>query len=302
MLDYSAIAAVATVAREGSFERAARALHVTPSAVSQRVKQLEERLGRILIKRGQPCVATEAGRLLCRHAEQVGWLEDDLRQLLPKLDSATAAEPTTTLRIAVNADSLGTWFIPALAEFARTDDALFDVVVDDQDHTVEWLRSAEVWAAVTAVSQPVQGCRSMHLGDLVDTATASPEIVRRYFPDGVTAKALARAPCLTFNRKDRLQEQWMRRAVRKEVSPPTHWLPSSQAFIDATVAGLGWATNPVMMAKPYLQAGTLVELSPRRPLPVPLYWQCARSVAPRLGKLTEKIASVAQKALSQQEK
>ena len=94
----------------------------------------------------------------------------------------------------------------------------------------------------------------------------------------------------------------MRRAVRKEISPPTHWLPSSQAFIDATLAGLGWATNPVMMAKPYLQAGTLVELSPRRPLPVPLYWQCARSVAPRLTKLTEKIASIAQKALSQQAK
>ncbi len=302
MLDYPAIAAVAAVAREGSFERAARVLHVTPSAVSQRVKLLEERLGRILIKRGQPCLPTAAGRLLCRHVEQVGWLEGDLRDALPALDRSGEAGHATTLRIAVNADSLGTWFVQALAAFSRTQEALFDIVVDDQDHTIEWLRRGEVWAAVTAAGQAVQGCRSVRLGALVYVATASPAFVQRHFPTGVTAAALARAPCLSFNRKDQLQAEWLRRAVRKVVQPPTHWLPSTQAFIEATVAGLGWAMNPALLARPYIEAGALVELPPRRALPVPLYWQSARSLAPRLANLADSVVAVARRELSRQGK
>ena len=74
MLDYASLSAVAVVIREGSFEGAARALNVTPSAISQRVKQLEERVGGVLIVRGQPCTPTEMGRLICRHVEQVGML------------------------------------------------------------------------------------------------------------------------------------------------------------------------------------------------------------------------------------
>src|SRR6202040_2817486 len=115
MLDYASLAAVAVVVREGSFERAARALNVTPSAVSQRVKQLEERLGGVLIIRGQPCVATEMGRLICRHVEQVGMLEHELYGMLPRLASPESADERVTIRVAVNADSLGTWFIRAMA-------------------------------------------------------------------------------------------------------------------------------------------------------------------------------------------
>ena len=79
MLDYLGLAALAAVVREGSFERAARKLHVTPSAVSQRIKQLEERTGQVLVQRGTPCTGTEAGRRLCLHLEQVALLENALR-------------------------------------------------------------------------------------------------------------------------------------------------------------------------------------------------------------------------------
>ena len=57
MLDYAALAALAAVIREGSFERAASALHVTPSAVSQRIRSLEERVGCALVVREQPCLS-----------------------------------------------------------------------------------------------------------------------------------------------------------------------------------------------------------------------------------------------------
>jgi LysR family transcriptional regulator (chromosome initiation inhibitor) len=297
MLDYASLAAVAVVVREGSFERAARALNVTPSAVSQRVKQLEERLGGVLIVRGQPCVATEMGRLICRHVEQVGMLEHELHGMLPRLAPAESADERVTIRVAVNADSLGTWFVGAMAAFLGADHALLDVAIDDQEHTQEWLRAGDVLAAVTGDSQPVQGCNSIVLGKLKYCAVASAGYVRRYFPDGVTAAALAAAPSLRFNRKDRLQEQWVRGICRRDVDVPSHWLPSTQAFIDASVAGIGWGMNPLSLVASQLRDGSLVELVPGRLLSVPLYWQHTRLQMPMLARLTKAVISASRTAL-----
>jgi LysR family transcriptional regulator, chromosome initiation inhibitor len=297
MLDYTSLSAVAVVVREGSFERAARALNVTPSAISQRIKQLEERLGGVLIVRGQPCTATEMGRLICRHVEQVGMLEHDLRGSLPRLSSTAAADEKVTIRVAVNADSLGTWFIGAMAAFMGADHALLDVAIDDQEHTQEWLRAGDVLAAVTADSQAVQGCDSIALGKLKYCAVASPWYVARYFPDGVNAEALAVAPSLRFNRKDRLQAQWVRGICRKEVDIPSHWLPSTQAFIDASVAGIGWGMNPRSLVAAHLRDGSLVDLVPGRLLSVPLYWQHTRLQMPMLARLTQAVISASRAAL-----
>src|ERR1700722_3262640 len=166
MLDYASLAAVAAVAREGSFENAARALRVTPSAVSQRVKQLEERLGSVLIVRGTPCRATASGRLLCRHVERVGMLEHDLRRTLPGTGHTQGPQGRVALRVGVNADSLGTWFLGAIAPFLEREAALLDLTVDDESHTAQWLRDSEVVAAVTSLSRAVPGCQCTPLGRL----------------------------------------------------------------------------------------------------------------------------------------
>jgi LysR family transcriptional regulator (chromosome initiation inhibitor) len=290
MLDYASLAAVAAVVQQGSFDRAAKALNVTPSAVSQRVKLLEERLGTVLIKRGQPCIATEAGRLLCRHVERVGMLEHDLRATLPQIASETA-DPRATLRIAVNADTLATWFIAAMAQFVRQERALLDVALDDEQHTVEWLRTGQVLAAVTSHAKPVQGCNSTPLGRTRYLAVASPEFVKRYFSAGVDATSLADAPSLLFSTKDRLQATWMRRLCRREIQAPAHWLPSTQAFVDAAVAGIGWAMNPASLIREQLKSGALVELVPDKPLLVPLYWQHTRLQVPMLDRLTKTVTA-----------
>ncbi|BEP60233.1 LysR family transcriptional regulator ArgP [Variovorax sp. V213] len=285
MLDYAALNALAAVVREGSFERAARALNVTPSAVSQRVKLLEERTGGALLVRGQPCVATEAGQQLCRHIERVGMLEHELRDALPALGmggrSGNAGE-RVTVRVAVNADSLATWFMAAAAAFARQEEsALLDLTVDDQDHTAERLRSGAVLAAVTALAQPVAGCNSEALGTMPYVAAASPEFVGRYFDKGVGARTLAHAPSLVFDRKDRLQARWVRRICHRSIETPRHWLPSAHGFVEAARAGMGWGMLPVSLAADALRTGALVELVPGSGLQVPLYWQQARA-APRL--------------------
>lgn len=297
MIDYPAARAVATVVQTGSFEAAARALNVTPSAVSQRVRQLEERLGVVLIERGSPCTATEEGAWLCRHMEHVGMLEQALSEQLPGLADLAAPGERVTLNVATNADSLGTWFLAAAAAFARETDYLLNVAIDDEDHTADWLRRGRVLAAVTSVARPVQGCRIRPLGSLRYHATASPDYVRRHFPDGVTLEAILRAPALTFNHKDRLQDAWVAATFGRSGGHPTHWLASTQSFVDATLAGMGWALNPQPLAREHLAAGRLVELVPGATLDRPLFWQVNRLAADRLAALTRSVAEAAAGAL-----
>ena len=297
MLDYVSLSAVAQVVRDGSFERAAQALHVTASAVSQRIKLLEERLGLALIVRGTPCTATEAGRWLCRHVEQVGMLERDLHGALPSLGALEAEGSRVTLRVAVNADSLATWFVDAAAAFTDTEPALRDFHVDDQDHTAEWLKNGEVLAAVTGTAKPAQGCHAVPLGHMRYVATASPAFVQRYMGAGVHAQSLAEAPCLVFNRKDQLQARWLSAVCGRAVEAPQHSLPNSHAFVQATLAGMGWGMNPLALVQAHLASGAVVRLQPDSDLLVPLVWQHARLKIPMLDRLTAAVQKAAKAAL-----
>lgn len=295
MLDYPAARAVAMVVQTGSFEGAARALGVTPSAISQRVRALEERLGTVLIERASPCRATAAGDALCRHIELVGLAERDLMAQLP----ASAFETDrVTLSVAVNSDSLATWVLPALAGFARDADILLDIAVDDEDHTTDWLKSGRVVAALTAVAKPVQGCKSIALGSLRYHATASPGFMQRFFADGVTLSALARAPVLTFNQKDQLQNEWLQAVFGQRLAPPTHWLPSTQGFVTAAVQGLGWGMNPASLVQDHLRSGQLVELIADTPFDRPLFWQINRRAAEPLRALSDALRRHAREALA----
>lgn len=298
MIDYPAALAVAMVAQTGSFEKAAKALHLTSSAVSQRVKAIEERLGAALIARGTPCVATEKGEWLCRHVEQVGLLERELVRSLPGL-AEDGPSRRTTLNLATNADSLGTWFLEPAAAFAQAGDFLLNIAVDDEEHTAEWLRKGKVSAAVTSRAKPAPGCRVAALGALRYHATASPAFVARRFPQGVTLAALSEAPALTFNQKDRLQQSWILQAFGEDASFPTHWLPSTQGFVEASLAGMGWGLNPAPLVEAHLASGRLVELIPGEALDVPLYWQANRLAADRLADLTRAVLRAARKALIQ---
>lgn len=298
MLDYASLEAVACVVREGSFERAARVLHVTPSAVSQRVKQLEDRLGRVLVVRGQPCVATEAGRQLCQHVDQVGLLEHALRQTLPGVLPEPHASTRATLRVAVNADSLGTWFMAAASAFTAGGTELLDISLDDQEHTAQWLRTGDVLAAVTSDTAPVPGCRSVALGTMTYVACASPAFVQRHLAQGVDRAALAQAPALLFNRKDQLQAQWLAQQVGDGLAPPCHRFPATQAFLEACLAGVGWGMHPLALAAPHLQRGDLVELRPGATLAVDLAWQSARMALPALERLTRAVYAAAHAQLA----
>lgn len=295
MIDYAALNALAAVVREGSFDRAARALHVTPSAVSQRIRLLEERVGCALVVRGQPCRPTETGRRMCQHMDRVRLLEQELTDTLPAL---VADGPTRVpLPVAVNADSLATWFAPALAAFAANAPVLVELSVDDQDHTAERLRTGAVVAAVTSAARPATGCNSRPLGIMRYLAAASPAFIDRHFVAGVGAGSLALAPSLLFNTKDELQAHWVRRLCHRHVELPRHTLPSPQAFVTAALAGMGWGMFPQEMIADLLAEERLVELVPGTPLDVPLYWQTARAASGLLDDLTRQMVVAARQGL-----
>lgn len=289
-IDHGNLRALAAVVREGSFERAARVLNVTPSAVSQRVKTLEARMGRLLVRRSVPAVATADGQVLVHLAEQAALLEHDALGKLGLDDEATA----TSVSVAVNHDSVETWFMQAALLFAGRSGATLDMHSEDQDHTAALLRDGTVLAAVTTHGEAVQGCGMHALGRMRYVATCSPAFHTRHFAAGVNARTLSDAPVLVFNRKDDMQARFAQKIMRgASWQPPVWWLPSSRAFVRGTLDGLGWTMNPLPMVKDYLDGGQLMLLRARAWEDVPLYWQYWRVDSPTMALLTRSVLEAA---------
>jgi LysR family transcriptional regulator (chromosome initiation inhibitor) len=265
-IDQGQLEALLAAVTEGTFDAAARTLHVTPSAVSQRIKALETRVGRVLVTRSKPVVPTPSGEVLLRAARQMQAIAADV---LDELGDAASGTPVA-VPLAVNADSLATWFVAALA--AAGPGVTFDVRRADQTRTAELLRDGTVMAAVTASAQPISGCTVRRLGQMRYRPRASATFAARWFPDGPSAPALAAAPVVLFDREDPLQDQYLRRRSRRRLSPPRCYVPGSGAFVEAVRRGLGWGMVPDLQATGDDPAA-LVEFDPRAVIDVPLYWQ-----------------------------
>ncbi|MFC5789280.1 LysR family transcriptional regulator ArgP [Agromyces tardus] len=278
----------------GTFDAAARELLVTPSAVSQRVKQLEQRLGRVLLVRAKPVRTTDAGAAVVRLARQLELLEHDALAAFGAGDAASARP--TSVPLAVNADSLGTWFLPALAALAERHRVVFELHRDDQDFTAALLESGTVMGAVTSQATPVAGCLARPLGVMRYEAVATPGYVARWLPDGATPDALARAPRVDFDRRDDLQDEYLRRAGVVVEHPARHFVPASNDFATAVKLGLGWGLLPGFQSAAELERGELVRLG-GEPVDVPLYWQQWNLGSPLLDAIAEGITAEARTAL-----
>jgi LysR family transcriptional regulator, chromosome initiation inhibitor len=283
------LTALAAVIDEGSFDAAAARLQLTPSAVSQRIKALERGAGQVLVQRSKPAVPTPAGESYLRLARQLAVI---VQQAQSELGEGSGPP---TIPIAVNADSLATWVLPALAGVA--DVALFDLRREDQAHTTELLRAGAVVAAITSEAEPVQGCRSTRLGRMRYRPVASPAFARRWFPDGIHADALERAPVVVFDRKDHLQDDYVRKVTRRQLSPPRHHVPSSGDFARAVRLGLGWGMLPRHQYAGPEAAGELVVLDTARRLDVTLFWQQWSLHTPALDAIADAIREAARSEL-----
>lgn len=259
-IDGQQLAAFAAVVELGSFDAAAQRLHVTPSAISQRIKSLEQRVGQVLVVREKPCTATSAGVPLLRLAAQTALLESET---LAEMGGSSAHR--TRIALAVNADSMATWFTGV---FSRAAEFLFDIRIEDQDLSARLLREGVVMGAVTTERSPVPGCRVHPLGAMRYVPVASADYVQRYLPDGFTRDAAHAAPSLSWNRDDALQDQLVRKEFRKEILRPVHYIPTAEGFGAAVRAGLGWGMYPEELVD-----DDFVRITEQY-LDVPLYWQC----------------------------
>ncbi|PZE69848.1 ArgP/LysG family DNA-binding transcriptional regulator [Curtobacterium sp. MCBD17_021] len=284
----------------GTFEAAARELAITPSAVSQRVKAMEQLVGRVLLQRTTPISPTRDGEVVLRHARQVRLLDEETSRALDVAD-ATVPGRTPSIPLAVNADSLATWFLDALALVRRDTEVVFDLHREDQDRTAELLRAGTVMAAVTAESEPVQGCSSVPLGVDRYRAVASPAFVTRYLADADTERRMTarldRVPLVDYDRDDDLQQGFLRRVLGHAPRGPRHFVPNSADFARAVGLGFGWGLLPEAQCLDALRSGALVELTPGRRADVALWWQRWNLASPLLERVTEAVRAVAAERL-----
>jgi LysR family transcriptional regulator (chromosome initiation inhibitor) len=288
-LDPAQLRALDATVREGTLDRAARALHLTPSAVSQRLRALEIATGRVLMVRSKPVQVTESGAAVLRLARQIDLLTADTAR---ELGGATADRPPA-LPIAVNADSMNTWALPALAPLAA--EYALDLHREDQEHTSALLRAGAVMAAITSEADPVPGCAVTRLGRMRYRPMAAPAFAERWFPDGATDEALRRAPVVVFDRKDDLQHTYLRRRLGPDADPPAHYVPASADFLSAIVLGFGWG----MVLDLQQPDGPLVELDPEGGVDVVLHWQQWKLRSPSLDRVREAIENAARERLDQ---
>jgi len=288
--DQAQLETLVAITEEGTFEAAARRLHVTPSAVSQRVRALEKAAGQVLVRRTAPCSATPAGEPLVRLGRQVGLLLAEAAAGLASADPVAVVE----LAVAVNADSLATWFRAVLGAAATWDATALRLFVEDQAYSHDLLRRGEVLAAVTSEPRPVQGCAVERLGGLRYTPSAAPALVARHRRGrGID---WARMPMVVFNEKDHLQDDVL--AAHGVGRPPLiHRVPSTADFHEAVRRGLGWGMLLDPQAEADRAAGVTVPLPGGRPVDVPLFWQCWRVDSPALIRLTDSVRRAATAAL-----
>jgi LysR family transcriptional regulator (chromosome initiation inhibitor) len=286
MLDYKLIEALARVIEEGGFIRAAEALCLTQSAVSQRVRQLEEGCGQILLTRGNPPQPTTAGVRLLKHYRQVRLLEDGL-------DAAGKGGQGTTLTIGVNADSLASWFLEAVRPLLQSG-LLFDLRVDDQEQTHRLLRDGEVIGCISTESRVTRGCRMVPLGSIVYRLLATAEFARRWFPEGFTLEAAELAPAVLYNLKDRLHHNYCEQLFGKApTGSPAHYIPRPEQLFQLITEGFAYGLVPDWQSARQLGAGDLVNLRPENPYHVKLYWHCWNLDSEPLLELTSCLSKIA---------
>ena len=296
MLDARQLEALAAVAEHGGFGPAARALSLTLPAVSLRIKALEEHLGQRLLVRGKSVRATAAGQALLAHVKQVRMMEADLLRAMPG-GTAKATARWQSLSVAINADSVASWFLPGVAALLQRHHLLLEIVIDDQDHTHDALKSGDVMGCVTTLAKAVRGCVAEPLGLMRYRCVATPEVVQRCRTarGTISAHRLLAQPAIIFNRKDALQDAFLQQQFGlRQPNYPRHFAPAVEAFETAIELGLGWGMVPEQhLAK---RPG-LAELLPGTSVDVTLFWQHWAHESTSAQRLTEAVKRAARDSL-----
>lgn len=291
VLDREQLETFATIVDEGSFERAAMVLNVSRGAVSQRIKALEDALATVLLVRERPVVPTERGELLLRHVRALRISEQaTINEIRPQSQTGRLVP----MAIAVNADSLATWFPKLLWPLLRHRKIAIEVIADDQSKTLNRLIRGEVMGCVSTEHKAVTGFVAKPLGTMEYRCYATPEFSARHFPEGLSVPAVLRAPAVVFNRKDTLHDEFLQSVFGFHVDGyARHYLPAPKALLQALREGVGYGLAPVMQVDSQKDCGKLIELSPRHPVLVALYWHHWEHEPPLSAGVTHQVVAEA---------
>jgi len=296
-LDPRQTEAFRAVIQTGSFEQAALHLHLTPPAISQRVRALESALGNALVVRSRPCRPTEIGQRLLQYLKRATLLEADLLA-----DLAERSDAPLVVVAALNADSLGTWFFPALAEVLMRERVLLDLNVEDQDHTYSLLETGLAIGCISTEPKPMRGCSASPLGSMRYRLVASSDFRQQHFANGLTRNAARKAPVIAYTRKDRLTSSFLLRQLGlPEGAYPCHYVPGTEPRFSAIRYGLGYGMVPELLLHDTLAQGALVDLASDAPLDISLYWHTWKVQSPRMENLSRQILEAAPKILARPE-
>lgn len=294
MLDRQQLETFAVVVQYQHFRKAAATLNISPGAVSQRIKMLEESVGAVLLMREPIITPTRAGEEILRYIMAVRLLEDDALQHI-KPDRF----PPVDFAIAVNADSLATWFEPVAWQLARHHVSL-EIIVDDQDHTLTALARGDVKGCISTQHQPLVGFIAEFVGGMRYRCVATPEFTAQHLAGGLALPGALKVTAILFNRKDALHDNFMASFFRVKVGTfPKHYFPSPSALLNAILDGLGYGLVPATQAEPLISAGHLVDLAPGHSLVVDLYWHHWESEPPPAANISQLVMDQARRCLVQ---
>jgi len=292
MMDYKAIACLRQIIESQSFEKAGDVLGLTQSAVSQKIKKLELEYGAPLLIREKPISLTKVGRSLLAHFIKVEMMEQKL------LSQTRESSVIQRIPVAINNDSLATWFMYVLTEFSENTDIRIQLKTADQSQARKLLQKGEVVASISDVGTPVAGGDSVFLGDFQYVLVASPSYIKKYLGESITTTAVANSPALMFDGYDELWGRCQREILAVDVNVnQCHWLPSSQGFVEMVLAGTVCALIPRIQIQQELMRGELIELFPHKCLSIPLYWHWYKLDSLALDRLTKLVIAKATLAL-----
>ncbi|WP_415905822.1 LysR family transcriptional regulator ArgP [Neptuniibacter sp. QD48_55] len=295
MIDYKQLQALAAILEEGNFDKAAEKLNISQSAVSQRLKQLEDSVGQTLIIRNTPIQATTAGQLLLKHYHQVSLLQAELQEQI----SLEQSDGFTKISIGLNADSLATWFLDAVKPLLNDEKILLDLKLDDQDQTHHFLKTGQVIGCISSNPKPMQGCSCIPLGAMIYRCLASPTYINKYFPDGIKTEGFYNAPVAEFNNKDELQNRYLKDNFKIGLNEyPKHRIPSTESFFNIIIRGHACGMVPDQQSKEIQASGKVVDMTPGRFIEVPLYWHIWSLKSGLFQRLTQRLRKQAESDLS----
>lgn len=267
MLDYRGIEALYTVQELQSFEAAAKKLHITQSAVSQRIKNLETHYGEPVLIRILPYKPTHLGESLICHFKRICLLERSLEQQL----AHTKVKPHVS--IALNRDSLETWFLDLIERTNIFNNVTLEIIADDQELTLDYLRKGLVSACLSTSEKAIIGGSVTFLGNMEYLLVASPEFIEHYFSDKDQKKCLLNAPAIKFDKNDKLHERYLEKFFGLNGGGLSfHIVPSVRGFKKYILLGYGYGLIPKLDILKELKNKKLLQLHKDKVWKIPLYW------------------------------